>query len=155
MFGRALEKSVQDAPPSVLWYTPRSAPTQTRLAFAGSTSIALIGSPGSPAVRSVHDEPPLSERYTRPPPTVRYVAHMRDRLFGSTYRHLTTPGGVVRGVASAVSAGQLAPFHCVLKTRPSVVPTYMVLALGMYMALVVVAVGNARRVQVVPVFRET
>src|SRR5215204_4241651 len=43
IFGRPFEKSAQVAPPSVLWYTPRSAPTHTRLPFRGSTSIAFMG----------------------------------------------------------------------------------------------------------------
>src|SRR5215212_4005306 len=111
-----------------------------------------MGSPGNPGVRSIHDEPPLSERNTRPPPTVLCVAHMREVLVGLTYRSLTV--ALARGVVSAVSAVQLAPFHPVRKIRPSPVPTNTVLPLGMYRALAVAPLGNARRIQVVPLLRE-
>src|SRR6185436_5511368 len=100
MFGRPFEKSAQVTPPSQDWYTPKSAATQTRLAFQGSTSTAFIGRAGSPAVRSVHVEPPSTELKTRPPPIVRYVAQTRFVLLGSAYRSLTT--ALARGVVSAV-----------------------------------------------------
>jgi hypothetical protein len=60
-----------------------------------------------------------------------------------------------RGAVTSVSAAQLVPFHCVRKMRPSVVPTNTELALGMYRALDVAALGNARRTHAVPLLRET
>src|SRR4249920_4167999 len=101
-----------------------------RWRFAGSTSTAFIGRSGRPAVQSVHEEPPLSDRNTRPPPKVRYVAQTRGVGAESAYRSLTN--APVRGVVSAASAPQAAPFHVVRYTRPSVVPTYTTSGLGMY-----------------------
>jgi hypothetical protein len=80
-----------------------------------------MGSAGSPAVRSFHEVPLSSERHTRPLPMVLCVAHIREVLLGSTYRSLMN--APARGVVSAVSAPQLAPFQVVRKTRPSSVPT--------------------------------
>ena len=100
-----------DAPPSSVWYTPRSAATQARFGLRVSTSMAFMGSVGSPGDLSIHAAPPLSDLKTRPPLSVVDVAHMRLRLFGSAKTSLTY--APLRGVVSAVSAGHAVPFHVV------------------------------------------
>src|SRR5215204_906749 len=112
-----------------------------------------MGKLGRPPVLSSQSPPLLSERYTRPPPTEEYVAHMRDGLWASTNRSLTT--APARGVVSAVGAVQPAPFHCVCSTRPSVRPTNTVSTSEMYIALARPPPGYVIRAQAVPLFRDT
>src|SRR6185312_15916241 len=102
--------------------------------------MALIGRFGKPAERSNHDNPPLSDLNTRPPPTEDEVAHMRLRLLASTKRSLIH--APLLGDVSNVAADHAAPVQLMRYTLPSVVPTYTLFGLGMYMAEAVPAANG-------------
>lgn len=72
--GSPLDMPDQVAPASRDRYTPLPAATQTRSWSSGRSSIALTGSAGSPAERSVQVVPPSVDRNAWLPPTFGVVA---------------------------------------------------------------------------------